>query len=106
MAGLLTIVRLIPLVIAAVNSVERLVTTKRGKDKQDAAVDMVRDLLPLVEGVIGKDVFDDPSMQDAVRKLIDAAVAVENQAKLIRARQVDAQVIVLHTQPVATPQPF
>lgn len=71
------VVKMIPLIVTAVTAVETLVTDKKGTAKQDAAVDMVRMLLPLIESAIGKDEFDDPQVQTAVRSAIDAIVALE-----------------------------
>lgn len=78
------VVKMIPLIITAVTAVEKLVTDKKGKEKQDAAVDMVRTLLPLIEGTIGKDLLDDVQVQTAVRSAIDAIVALEKTVESVK----------------------
>jgi len=78
MVGWLVIAaRIVPLVWTAVQAVERLVKGK-GQEKQDAAVDLVGDLLATVEGAAGKDLLNDAAVVAAVRRLIDAVVAVQN----------------------------
>lgn len=72
------IAKLVPVVVAAVRSIESLSSSQKGKAKQDAAVSMVSDLLPLVEGYVGKDLLHDPSVEKLLRNLIDAVVALEN----------------------------
>jgi len=78
------IVKLVPLIVTAVKAVESLTTGKKGKEKQEAAVDMVRDLLPLIEGYVGADVFDDAQVQAAVREAIDAVVALQNTVEAVK----------------------
>jgi len=69
--------KLIPLVLTAVEAVERF-AGKKGKEKQDAAVDLVGRLVPLIEDQIDKEVVDEAEVQDALRKVIDAVVALMN----------------------------
>lgn len=78
--------KLIPLAMTAIGAVERFVKGK-GKDKQDAAVAMVRDLLPMVEAGIGQDLLDDEKVQSALRKLIDAGVELQNVVADAKARR-------------------
>lgn len=49
---------------------------KTGKEKRDAVVEQVRDLLPIVEGITGKDLLDDATYLAAVDELIAAEKAV------------------------------
>lgn len=79
--------RLVPLIFAAVSAVEKLAGARKGKDKQDAAVALVGDLLPIVEGAIGRDVVDDAQVQDAMRTTIDAIVALLNATRTVGARR-------------------
>lgn len=76
--------KMVPLIITAVTAVEKLVTDKKGDAKKEAAVDMVRTLLPLIEGTIGKDLLDDTQVQTAVRNAIDAIVALENTVDAVK----------------------
>lgn len=70
--------QLLPLIAGAVRAVEKLATGKRGKEKQDAAVETVRVMLGLTEALTGQDIMKDEDVEKAVRDLIDAIVAVEN----------------------------
>jgi len=79
--------KLVPLILAAVNAVERLVVTKNGKDKQNAAIDMVGDLMPLIESSIGREIVNESSVQDAMRKVIDAVVALQNVISDVRTKK-------------------
>jgi len=70
--------KLFPLIIMAVQAVEKLLTAKHGKDKQDAAVDLVGVWLTTLEAGLNKDLLDNAEVQAAMRKLIDAYVAWQN----------------------------
>lgn len=77
--GWLTVgLKLAPLIIGAVHAIEGLVTSKHGKDKQDAAVDLVGVMLAAIEGTAGRDLLNDAAVQDATRRVIDAVVALQN----------------------------
>lgn len=78
--GIVGVMKLVPLIVSAVQAVEGLVTDKKGKAKQDAAVDMVRSLMPLIEGYVGRDLLDDTAVAAAVRSTIDAVVHLQNVA--------------------------
>lgn len=80
------IVTLIPAIMSAVEAVEAFARGK-GKDKQNAAVDLVGKFLQLTEGAAGKDLLDDAEVQAAVRAAIDAIVAMENVIRDARAKR-------------------
>jgi len=82
--------KLFPLIVTAVNAIERFATTKKGSEKQDEAVAMVSDLVPLVEASIGRDVVNDTDVQQAIRKVIDAVVALQNVVRDVVARRAGA----------------
>lgn len=67
-----------PLLIAAVQSVEKLASGMKGREKQEAAIDFATTMLPIIEGAVGRDLVDDPSVQVAMRAAIDAYVALQN----------------------------
>lgn len=67
-----------PLVVGAVQAVERIVKGAKGKEKQDAAVEFLMTALAGVEAGLGRDVLEDALVQKALRDAIDAIVAVEN----------------------------
>jgi hypothetical protein len=78
--------KLIPLILAAVQAVERM-STKKGKAKQEEAVHLVGDLVPLIEASVGRDVVDDEKVQIAIRSVIDSVVALQNVAASVKARR-------------------
>ena len=69
--------KIVPLIIAAVRAVERM-SSKKGKEKQDEAIALVGDLVPLIEASIGRDVVNETDVQSAMRKVIDAVVELQN----------------------------
>ena len=77
--------KLIPLIIMAVQAVEKLVTAKKGKDKQDAAADLVGTWLSALEAGLDRDVLDDAAVQVAMRAVIDAYVSLQNVIAKLRA---------------------
>lgn len=88
MGSLLTAgLRLIPLIVTAITSVEHLIGAKKGKEKQDAAVGLVAQFIPILESTISKDVVDDAKVQDAMRSVIDAAVKLMNVAADVAAKR-------------------
>lgn len=69
--------KLAPLVVQAVHSVETLIQAK-GRAKQDAALGLVADGVKLLETGIDHDVLNDEDVQAALRASIDAYVALQN----------------------------
>ncbi len=85
MAWLASVVKWIPLIVTSVTAVERL-STKKGKEKQDEAIALIGDLVPLVEASVGRDLLDEGEMQRAIRTVIDAIVHMQNVARDLRRR--------------------
>lgn len=71
--------RILPYVGTVVSVVERFVKGK-GKEKQDAALDMLETVLETVEGVAAKDLINDAVVNQAARAVVDAVVAFQNIA--------------------------
>lgn len=69
--------KLVPMVGEVVTLVEAIKGIK-GRQKQDAAVDLVKLVLAASEEVVDRDVLDDAEVEDATRKVIDAVVALQN----------------------------
>ena len=69
--------KLLPFIVEAVNWVEKFVTRK-GKEKQDAAIAMCVSMLGIAEAALERDILSDSEVEDAVRKTIDAVVALQN----------------------------
>lgn len=80
--------RIVPFIFGAVQAVERLITSAKGKDKQDAAVAMVGTLLTTIEGVTGEEYANNDAVQAATRKVIDAVVALQNVLASVAAKKV------------------
>lgn len=81
------IVSVIPMVV---NVVERLAGDKKGKDKQDAAIDGISTFISGLELAFGKELMDNNEFQIIVRKLIDDYVAAMNFAKKFKENLEDA----------------
>jgi hypothetical protein len=70
-------IKLLPFIVDAVQWVERFVNGK-GKEKQDAAVYMIKAGLGVAERALDRDVLDDDQVETATRKVIDAVVTLQN----------------------------
>lgn len=89
-----TILQLVPLVITSIKAVERLIVRSPeqsqdefNRERQDAAVDLVGDLVPLIEGYIAKDVIDDELVQAALRKVIDTIISLSNVVRDVQTKR-------------------
>jgi hypothetical protein len=69
--------KVLPLIIEAITWVERF-STRKGRAKQDAAVQLVRSLLGLTEEAAKRNLLDDDQVEAATRTVIDAVVALQN----------------------------
>lgn len=79
--------RLLPLIVGAVHGVEAIASMARGQDKQDAAVEAVHAAVAATELAVGKDLLNDEDVDQAVRDVIDAYVALQNA---VAAKHADA----------------
>lgn len=73
--------KLVPMIIAAIQGVERLAKPApnlTGAAKQDLAVETVCTMFGITEAALGKDLFEDQAFQQAIRAFIDAYVAMQN----------------------------
>jgi hypothetical protein len=82
--------KLVPLILGAIHAVEKFIKGIKGTEKQDAALAFATDVLAFAEGATGKDLLDDARMQEALRALIDAYVAVQNIAASLAAERAAA----------------
>lgn len=71
---ILTVTKLFPIIIQAVTMVESIAKAKKGKDKQDAALEGVKMAVQTTEAIAHKDIFNDPEVEAAVRAGIDTVV--------------------------------
>jgi hypothetical protein len=72
--------RLFPLILTSIESVERFVRGK-GPEKEDAAVTMVDTILRTVEAGTNKDLLNDAAVNAATRDVIKAVVSLQNVVK-------------------------
>ena len=72
--------RLFPLILTSIESVERFVRGK-GSEKEDAAVTMVDTILRTVEAGTNKDLLNDAAVNAATRDGIKAVVSLQNVVK-------------------------
>lgn len=79
MSGWIAIgMKILPLIWGAVQAVEHFLTDIHGKDKQNAAVDMVSAFLIATEGAAGRDLLNDNDVRVATKAVIDAVVSLQN----------------------------
>jgi predicted transcriptional regulator len=72
------VIKLIPTVVGAVNTVETIVTNRKGSEKQDAAVNILKTMLPAQDIHFDVSLFLNPEFQTLLRNLIDSIVAMMN----------------------------
>jgi hypothetical protein len=78
--------KLLPYVLGCVRAVEGFFAgPERGKEKEDAAVGMVHAILQTVEAGIDRDLLNNTDVNVAVRKVMQALVALENVVASARA---------------------
>ena len=73
-------IRLFPLILTSVESVERFVKGKGG-EKEDAAVQMVDSILKTVEAGTNKALLNDDAVNAATRDVIKAVVSLQNEVQ-------------------------
>lgn len=87
MGWLAIIPKMMPLISLAVGTVERMAGAKKGKEKQDEAVNIVTEFAPLLGGALSLNLLLDPEFQKALRDLIDAVVRLHNVAQEAREKR-------------------
>ena len=72
-------IKLLPFILSCVQAVEGFLKgTKRGEEKENAAVAMVHAILQTIEAGIDKDLLNDTDVNVAVRQVMQAIVSLEN----------------------------
>ncbi len=79
----------IPGIIAGVEKLKG--AFKSGADKEDAAVDLTKAAVEFTEGVVDKDLVNDPAVEEATRNAIKAIVALQNTITAVKAAKVAKQ---------------
>lgn len=64
--------------VAQIESVAKAFPNLKGKDKQNAVVELVKASLNAAEFITDKDLLNDPEVEKATRAVIDAVVAFQN----------------------------
>lgn len=64
--------------VSAVEQISRALPQLRGKQKQDAVVELVKATLLTTESLAGRDLLEDPEVEKATRGVVDAVVAFQN----------------------------
>lgn len=67
-----------PLIVGAIHAVEKIAGSKKGKEKQDAAVEAVGAMIRALELSTDKEIMDETEFQVLLRKIIDDYVAIQN----------------------------
>jgi len=83
-------ITLLPVLLEAVTTVERLIGGGRGDDKKALALDLTGQTIRLIEGATSRDVLDDPAVVDCVSRVIDAVVAAQRVIATVAAQKEEA----------------
>ena len=70
--------KVFPLIVGAIHAVESIVTNKKGKDKQDAAIEAVGAMIKTIELTTDKEIMNEEEFKVLLRKMIDDYVAIQN----------------------------
>ena len=81
--------KLLPYIVSAVSSIERFFTSGKGKAKEDAAVATVSSILETVEAGAESDLLDNEKVTEAVRKVMQAIVSLQNIIQEVRGEDSD-----------------
>tara|TARA_R110000824_G_scaffold167181_9_gene344003 strand:- start:3375 stop:3650 length:276 start_codon:yes stop_codon:yes gene_type:complete len=72
-------IKLLPFILSCVQAVEGFIKgSQRGEEKENAAVGMVHAILQTIEAGVDRDLLNDDDVNRAVRKCMQAFVALEN----------------------------
>ena len=72
---------LVPYIIDAVQWVEKCFTSGKGKQKQDAAIQLVLSMLHISQQVTQKQLLSSATVDQCARKVIDAVVALDKASE-------------------------
>ena len=83
LGSILSKVAIVQALVSAVQ--DRFKGSKTSAEKKQAVIESLRDVIPAVEGVAEKDLFDDVEFEKALSALIDAEKAVYTARKNVEA---------------------
>lgn len=72
------LIKVLGRIVEGINVVEVIMNLAKGKDKQDAVVELMKQALKEIEERTGKNLVNDEEIEEASRKVIDAIVAFNN----------------------------
>lgn len=78
MGWVVAALKIFPLIIGAVQAVEKIAGSKKGKEKQDAAIEAIGAMINAIEIGVSKEIMNEQKFQELLRRLIDDYVAVQN----------------------------
>lgn len=83
-------INLVPKILLAIRAVERIATLigVKGRDKEDAALQIVTTALEAAEGIIDRDLLEDERVAEAARQFIRSYVALQNAIAAAKAARV------------------
>lgn len=83
--NLTTLFRFTGLVFGGIQAIEAIASAAGGRAKQDAVVEHVQTMLPMVDATVGTSLATDKDVTKAIRAVTDAIVAFENLVERKRA---------------------
>lgn len=75
--NVMSVLKWLPAIVQAVKAVEE-VSSAKGKAKLDVAIGVFGTLVQSVESTIPREILNEAKVQDAIRKVMDAIVALQN----------------------------
>ena len=70
--------RLLPLLVTAIDLVERWLTNSPGPKKNQSAIDLMAHMLTVIETTADRDLLDDQLVRESLTNLVSAIVSVQN----------------------------
>lgn len=80
------VIKIIPLIVTAVEAVERLFKGKEGSDKKKEALNIIEPAIQAIEELAGKDLMRDEEFKALVGEFIDTYVAIQNYVAAHRSK--------------------
>lgn len=86
-------IQLVPKIITAIRAVERIaaIIDLKGRDKEDASLEIVGTALEAAEAIVGRDLLHDDRVMEATRNFIRAYVALQNAIAAAESARVQRQ---------------
>jgi hypothetical protein len=72
------VIKIIPMIVTAVEAVERLFKGKTGSDKKEAALDIIKPAIEAIESLAGKELMQEEEFRKLISEFMDTYVAIQN----------------------------